>query len=109
MRPIPFRLLIHGATLKHPTGTDAFQKRTYAETALRRVRFEPATRISKTKDNTEKTFGTVLYFDCARSLPRGTEFAPGDRVVFDGTEYEVGGVERLYDSSRLHHFEIGLM
>lgn len=110
MRPVPLRLLIHSATLRHPVSPDTFQKPgTYAETRLKRVRVEPAVRTSKTKDNTERAFSAVLIFDSTRSLPRGTDFSLGDRLVFEGKDYEVGSIERLYDASRLHHLEIGLM
>ena len=109
MRPIPFRLLIHSATLRHLTGTDEFQHPTCIDTELSRIRIDPSTRTLKTKDNTARTYNAVCFFDCTRSRPRGAVFYLGDRLVFDGTEYEIGSIERLYDGRRLHHYEIGLM
>ena len=109
MRPIPKCLLIHSATLKKPTGTDEFQNKTYNEILLSFVRFEPVTQTRKTKDNTEGALSGTMYYDRVNSQPRGAQFELGDRVIFNGTDYEVRTVERLFDGRGLHHLEIGLM
>lgn len=109
MRPIPVRLLIHSAQLRHPSGVDRWQKPTYEDTDLARVRIEPSGKVIRTKDNTELQLASMLFFDCRNSRPSGAVFQPGDIIVFGDLTYTIRTVEQMYDESRLHHLEVGLI
>jgi hypothetical protein len=108
VRPIPKRLLIHSAVLKSPTGTDAWQDRTWNETPLRFVRLDPSEKVVMTKDNTEVQLTSTLFYDCKNSDPPGIRFSHGQKIKWNGREYTVETAEEMYDERRLHHWEVGL-
>ena len=109
MMPIPPALLIHNAQLLTPTGEDAWQSQTYGPpTSLSRIRVEPVKQWITDKENRQISLSASLIYDCRNSLPHNVEFRAGAKVIFDGQEYTIETVERLYDDRRLHHIEVGL-
>lgn len=119
LKPIPNKILKHSATLKGRTATDVWQNGTYQETELSKIAIQPEHRTQRGKDDTEVTLSATLFFDCRRSLPRGTDFvylqnqsqANGGEleIVFGGQTFTVVGVDALYDDeSNLHHYEVAL-
>lgn len=108
--PIPRCLLIHSATHKYGAKTqDNTGAWTHASSqALTRVRFEPSTKLVKTKDNNEVQLSAIMLFDCRNSLPVGTTFALGDEISrTGGSVYEVvGGTEPKFDGLDAHHYEV---
>lgn len=109
-RPIPRRLLIHIATHKYEPTPDMWGKQTYAkEQLLYRIRIEPFEKRKLSKDNTETQLNSLLFFDCVNSAPSGATFSRGDQITFDDTDYVVESISPIYDESRLHHYEVGLV
>lgn len=108
MRPIPRRLLPHSVQLKTPGALDTWQQPAYALRNLLHVRMEPSDKIIAGNDNTQRQLVCTLFFDCRNSVPRGTEFSVGQKVVWEKREMTVVTVDRLYDGQTLHHWEVGL-
>lgn len=109
MIPIPSSFLIHSAQLLTPTGEDVWQSQTYGSPiSLSHIRVEPVKQWITDKENRQVSLSASLFYDCRNSLPRNVEFRAGAKVIFDGREYTIETVERLYDERRLHHIEVGL-
>ena len=110
MRAIPKRLLIHNVTLVHPARKDRWGKEVPGtQTELDHVRLEPSSKIVKDKDNNEIQLAAALFFDCKNSRPKGVQFELDDQVIFNGQKHRLQLIEPLYDGSRLHHYEMGLV
>jgi hypothetical protein len=111
IRPIPRNILPHTATLKHPTGTDARGKKTYAaDVALSYVRFEIAKKTALTSLGEQKNDVGLLFFDEMNSLPTGAAFAKLDEIVINGQTLTVREVTPEYaDDGTPHHQEIALV
>lgn len=111
MKPILKRLLIHNATYRRVSGKNAWGEETITEHALTRVRFEPMRVLAQTKENQELRLVSVLFYDNQNSngLPSGMEFRENDNIVFDGKNYVIVAIDRLYDSRGFHHYELGLV
>ena len=106
MRPIPRAMLPHSAALMQPTA-DAFAAEVLAPIAtLTRVRVETLASETLTEEETRVTQTALLLYDLRNSCPRGTAFAPGQRVAFEGVTYRVQAVETLLENSRPHHTEV---
>lgn len=109
MKPIPRKLLIHTVAHKANPVSNGWGETYATEWTLYRVRLEPSSKIVKGRDNTELQLAATLFYDSANSRPRDVTFAPGDLIVFDGTELSVQTVEKVYDDRTLHHIEVGLI
>lgn len=110
MRPIPKKSLIHSATHKYNPSKDSWGKITYAdEQNLTRIRVEPTSKRVLNKDNTEIQLNSLMFYDCVNSKPKGISFIMGDAIVFGSTTYTVVSIEPLYDNSKIHHYEVGLV
>lgn len=110
MKPIPEKLLIHSAELKTVTDDNTWQEQTPTDSKqLSKIRIEPCSRLAETKDNKLITLSAVLIYDCKNSRPKNTKFQQGQKVFFNGKEYAVETIEPLYDGSKLHHIELGLI
>lgn len=85
-------LLPHSAVLKtlSEKGTAADS---YNETRLSRIRIDLDEGFSSDSKGTERRKGGALYYDCRMSLPHGVRFEAGQKIVFEGKEYEVAGVK----------------
>ena len=109
MIPIPKRLLIHNCTHKTLIGEDDYGKPAYSKPVeLKNVRIEPSSAVVTDKQNRQKQLSALLIYDCRNSKGL-TEFKTEDVIGFEGTEYTVGRVDRLYDGRKLHHYEVGLI
>lgn len=108
LAPIPAYLLIHSATLKNVT-TDMYGDKTYIETPLIKVRFE-ATKSALYGSNGEDSADKyIMFFDLQNSSPSGTDFKVLDKITFDGEDFTIRTVNKLYDDTCLHHFELALV
>lgn len=109
MIAIPKSMLPHSCTLEIPVGEDDYGKVSYSEpVTLKNVRIDPTSAISTDKQNREQRLSAVLIYDCRNSS--GTDgFAEEQRITFEGREYTVHSVDKLYDRRKLHHYEVGLV
>ncbi len=109
MKPIPKSLLPHSATL-HNVTVDAYQAETdsAAVASLTCVRFEPSSKIVKTKDNTDRQLAAVMFYDMRSSSPQDQAFSVGQVVKFGSSRYKIELIDQFYDARHLHHLEIGL-
>lgn len=110
VRSIPRPLLMHsiiqyyGDIVQDDWGNDTHAR----SRAISRVRVEPTTEYQRSMDNRERKVKALLFYDCRNSMPQGVAFEVGDTVTFEGDDYEIVEVKRLYDNRRLHHLEVGI-
>lgn len=112
MIPIPKLLLIHSCTLETPLGEDGYGKVSYSDpVTLEHVRIDPSSSLSSDKQNRELRLSAVLIYDCRSSsgLNGNIEFQEEQRITFEGAQYTVNKISRLYDRLRLHHYEVELI
>ena len=109
MRPISSQVLKCSATLKHPTGVDAYGKKTFATTALSRVYVEAPKKNALTALGEDKSDTLVLYFDCRRSTPAGILFPKGDVIEYKGQDYTIRESVLLPNPDIPHHWEVRLI
>ena len=108
MIPIQPSMLIHTATLQ-TAAHDRDQNRTYTTVAaLTRVRVEPSNKQVLTASGAQKQLSALLFYDARSSRPAEVVFAPGQYILWNGSEYHVETVDVLYDKRKLHHYEVGL-
>jgi hypothetical protein len=109
-KPIPRKLLIHSAIHNYSTTKDDWGNETWGDTeALTFVRFEPSTKLVKTKDNREIQLSAIMFFDCRNSRPLSVDFAVGDQIIqTGGATYTIEVVDFLNDEYGEHHYEVGL-
>lgn len=93
MRGMLSVLLPHTAVLKSPALAGTLSD-VYSETTLSRVRIETDEKLNGGRGGETRGRGGVLYYDCAASRPRGISFAEGQKIVFDGKEYEIAEIRR---------------
>ena len=108
MRPIPKFLLIHSATLRKERSENAWGARTYPDTALSGVRFEPVEKRQYSLSDGLPEADTRMFFDCRNSSPNDVKFETDDVITFDGKDHKIVKVSSFYDEKRLHHFEVYL-
>lgn len=110
--PIPKALLPHSATHEYGVKVkDEWQNVTWPNSqTLSRIRFEPTSKLIKTKDNREVQLSALMFFDCRNSFPADAMFAIGDQIVqTNGAKYEVvGGITPIFEASKPHHYELEL-
>lgn len=110
MNPIPKRLLIHSAELKNVSTDDTWQEeQTEPAAKLENIRIESLSKLVTTKDNRQITLSAVMIYDCKNSRPQNQAFSQGQKVIWNGIEYVIETIEPLYDSGKLHHYELGLI
>lgn len=110
MLPIPKSLLIHSATIATAGAQSTWGTTTYSESqTLLHVRVEPSSKLITTKDNKQLQLSAILFFDCKNSSPHNQAFKVDDIVTFGNKNYKITIIDALYDKSKLHHYEIGLM
>lgn len=119
MNPIPRQLLTQTATVKACTGTDAWQKPTYATNTVTRVHLQSSNAVRRTPRNTEVVLAAILFVDAKRSSPvldwpalLSVALSKGGdvKVTVDGITYTVQNVDACPDErNRLHHYEVGLV
>ena len=104
---IPRYLLPHSAELKTAVQNDPWGKPVYTVTALEYVRFEPVSVQRFSMGGDIPMAKGKLFFDAVNSLPRGTVFKTGDKLVFGGKEYTVTEVRAFSaDMAAVHHYEV---
>ena len=109
MKPIPKKLLIHTAAAIEKGEPDMWGKCEDVErTELSFVRVEPSSSLRISKDNNQVQLAAVLFYDCRNSQPAGYDFSHVDKVEYDGQQYNILSVKRLYDEAKLHHLEVEL-
>ena len=108
MRPIPRACLIHAATLARATVDQDGNETLTPLASLTRVRVEPNAAETFVKNEAQLRQTATLLYDVRNSLPKGTAFATGQYVLFEGRRYRVESITELYDGRRLHHLELGL-
>ena len=110
MKPIPKNLLIHSAELISVSEKDQWQEEQFGKTEhLEKIRIEPFSKLVAAKDNRQITLSAVLIYDCRNSRPKNVQFEQGQKVMWNGIEHVIETIEPLYDSGRLHHYELGLI
>lgn len=101
------RLLIHDATLKK-ISRDTWGNEVTDEIELSNVRIEPSSKIVINKNNAEIQLTSTMFFDVNNSKPNDVEFAEKDVITFNGIDYTIEMIEKLY-TTKFHHYELGLM
>lgn len=110
MKPIPKSLLIHSAELKAVSTDNSWQdEETKTIANLKYVRIEPSSKLITAKDNRQVTLTVTLLFDCRNSRPADVKFKQGQKIIWNGIEHTIETIEPLYDGSKLHHYELGLI
>ena len=110
MKPIPKRLLIHTAILYQRVNVDKWGKgELNGGQMLSDIRIEPSEQIIRDKNNSEIQLAATLFLDCRNSQPADISFKVDQIVDFNGQKYQIKTVEPLYDNSKLHHYEIGMV
>lgn len=110
MRPIPKKLLIHSAELLDVRKDDMWQSTECKKAAdLKNIRLEPSSQLVTDKQNRQINLSAVMFYDCTNSCPENVKFTHGQKIRWRGKEYTVEIIEPLYDGSRLHHYELGLI
>ena len=107
-RPIPSRLLIHNAVLKHKTGIDRNRNAVYEESLLEHVRVEPTLAISRGNAGETKADTMTLFIDSVNSvyvLPSEL-----DCVRWNGRDFTVRSIKPCYakNGNTPHHWEVAL-
>ena len=104
MKPISKKLLIHTVTLYKKISTDKWgsEKLDTGQT-LSNIRIEPSKQIIRDKNNAEVQLAATLFYDCRNSRPSDVS------IDFNGQKHQIKTVEPLYDNSKLHHYEIGMV
>lgn len=119
LKPIPPCILTTTATLKQPTGTNAWQNVTYAETTISKCHLQGSNEVRKTKTNTEVVLSAILFVDSRLSKPRldwdaialaAEEVGFPLKIVIGNAEYTVEVVDTIPDDhGHTHHIELGLV
>lgn len=110
MMSIPKRLLIHVVELRTVSKKDSWGKESLTDPVmLNHVRFEPSGKYVRDKQNNEFQLAAVMFYDSKNSRPSGLIFSDGQIIAFNGEIYQVQLVESLYDGTKLHHYELGLI
>ncbi len=110
IRPIPKNLLIHSVKLEKRIKDEWGNTTVQEETTMKHVRMEPSNKIIRDKNNAEIKLNATLFIDVVHSkIGKEVEIEIDDLISFNGDQYRVQEVERLYDERKLHHCEIGLV
>lgn len=110
IRAIPRQLLIHSAVHKYNPVKDAWGNPAWSNSrAISKIRIEPSSSLVRSKDNKEIQLRALMFFDRRNSLPSGAAFGLGDCISWLDTDYTIVAIDYLYDHTRLHHLEVGLV
>lgn len=120
MIPIPAGLLIHNGELVTEYAPDLWGNSSDNETApLLRIRIEPCHSSVTTKEMQQIALSAMLFFDAKNSVCSVPFLLEGDTyngksvklqyVIWNGRKYTVQTVEPIYDSRKIHHYEVGLI
>ena len=110
MMAIPKKLLIHTVKLQRTIDKDRWgEVKKDGGITLMQVRVEPSSRIVRDKNSAEIQLAATMFYDCRNSIPRNLSFKEDDIILFNGQKFRVQVIEPLYDGSKLHHYELGLI
>lgn len=110
MQAIPKKLLIHKADLYKETQEDRWGNSQETLAAkLTRIRLEPTSKVIRDKNNAEVQLSATLFYDCKYSRPQNIRLMRDDIIDVNGERFKVESIESLYDESKLHHYEVGLI
>ena len=111
VKPIARNDLPHSATLKKVTGTDSYNKKTFAaDVALKFIRVEPVHNVKTVAAGEDKEMTNFLvFYDSVNSKPNDVVFDEGDQIIFKGKTLNIVLVDDQYafDGDKVHHYEIG--
>jgi hypothetical protein len=109
MKPIPKKLLIHTVTVVSDISKETWGNETPgAETVISHVRIEPRSELVIGKQNRQVKLSGLMFYDMVNSSP-AHDFSEIDKIDFHGNRYNIAFIKELFDASKLHHLEIGLM
>lgn len=108
MACIPKSFLIHKAHLID-SQSDGWNDEKITKTLLENVRvdYSRVRKLSKESDSTQ-LIGT-LFYDMYHSIPKNIEFKKGQQIEFNGVNYTINSIDYLWDKTKLHHIELGLI
>lgn len=106
-RPIQKRLLIHEAEYLKKIPDLGWGEDFDKPKILKLVRFEPKIRLVKTSTGDSVESDTTLFIDMVFSTKVSWEM--DSKVIWEGKEYLVRGIDPYYDANRLHHLEVRLI
>ena len=90
--------------------TDDWGNVIYAnEQPLRFVRFEPSSKLVKSRDNEELQLSLLMFYDQRNSSPEGLVFEADEQIEYRGKKYTIVLNNLEHDESGLHHQEVGLV
>jgi hypothetical protein len=109
--PISLDVLVHSADLYPKSGEDAFGNPTWGEKVeLTRIRVSRSKQTLLTALGEAKNDKLVLIFDCTNSLPAGTAFGEGDKIVYNsGTYLACEVTDNSGDVAAAHHYRVALV
>ena len=109
MKPIPKNLLIHSAFAIELNQRERWEEPTEKKrTELSRLRIEPSSTLRISKSNQQVQLAAVLFYDCCNSRPKDFDFSVVDKIEFEGEQYNIVSIQKLYDDKKLHHLEVEL-
>ena len=107
MRCIPRELLIHTAEIKSVLSEDCFGVKEFSDSVnLKYIRIDREQADIRTGHAVSNDGNALLIYDAVTSVPRNFDFSTGQVVSFDGVDFVIKTVKRLYDKNRLHHIEV---
>lgn len=109
MRCIPRELLIHTAEIKSVLSEDCFGVKNFSDSArLKYIRIDREEADRRTGHAVRNEGNALLIYDPVTSSPKGFDFRAGQLVSYDGCDFRIKAVRKLYDKNRLHHIEAEL-
>lgn len=108
MAQIPKSVLIHKAHLINVT-SDGWKDEQVSKVLLENIRidYSKVRNLNNESDSTN-LIGT-LFYDIINSKPRDVKFTKGQQIEFKGVNYTINSIDYLYDKTKLHHIELGLI
>lgn len=109
-KPISKRFLIHSATLKTAETRDKWDKVISAtDVPLTFIRVDETNKLVQSSTNMEEQLTAIVFYDTINSRPQNVTFVKDQILVYNGDERRIKTIEPMYDNSRLHHYEIGII
>lgn len=110
IKAIPKKLLIHTVTRAKEGEDDRWGNADLMDMQeVKLVRMGPSSKVIRDKSGAEIQLAATLFYDCRNSRPQGISFDVDDIIIFNDQKHRVVLVEPLYDGSKLHHYELGLI
>jgi hypothetical protein len=110
--PISKGILDHSVTKYAKIGESSYGNPIYSDTQedITYVRVATSKKALLTNLGELKNDKLVLIFDCTNSLPAGTTFNEGDKIVYKDVDYIVREVtDPSGDDENPHHYRVALV